>query len=122
VLLQELKACGYDSVKLIGDMSFEARDRVAMQFKCVETRISIATDVVAPGFDETTVTLVINYDLLIDYETGKPDFTTYLHRGGRLGRYGRRGAAFNFVDEQKCPAMLSLMQRSWPKSASTWRG
>jgi ATP-dependent RNA helicase DDX19/DBP5 len=100
-LMQRLKEQGYDSLKLAGDMEPEARDRVAMQFKHVEAKVLIATDVIARGFDVSTVTLVINYDLPVDFESRKPAYSTYLHRIGRSGRFGRKGAAFNFIDTEK---------------------
>ena len=41
------------------------------------------------------VTLVINYDM--PTIGGGPNFETYLHRIGRSGRFGKKGAAFNLV-------------------------
>lgn len=43
------------------------------------------------------VTLVVNYDVPVERDSRKPAFETYLHRIGRSGRFGRRGAAFNLV-------------------------
>ena len=44
------------------------------------------------------VTLVVNYDVPVERDSRKPAFETYLHRIGRSGRFGRRGAAFNLVN------------------------
>ena len=43
------------------------------------------------------VTLVINYDVPVEKDKRTPAFETYLHRIGRSGRFGRKGAAFNLV-------------------------
>ncbi len=43
------------------------------------------------------VTLVVNFDVPTDRDSRKPACETYLHRIGRSGRFGRRGAAFNLV-------------------------
>lgn len=40
---------------------------------------------------------MINYDVPVERDSRKPAFETYLHRIGRSGRFGRRGAAFNLV-------------------------
>lgn len=68
---QSLRHAGYESLKLTGDMEMATRDAVAEQFKAVEAKVLIATDIVARGFDVSTVTLVVNYDLPIEYRTGK---------------------------------------------------
>jgi ATP-dependent RNA helicase DDX19/DBP5 len=121
-------------------MEKEARDRVVEEFRSGTTKILIATDVLARGFDVTQVppaggslhplhngvtsapclhssmhvfstahhltrccflcqvTLVVNYDVPVERDSRKPAFETYLHRIGRSGRFGRRGAAFNLVN------------------------
>jgi hypothetical protein len=43
------------------------------------------------------VTLVINYDVPVERDAKVPAYETYLHRIGRSGRFGRKGAAFNLV-------------------------
>ena len=56
----------------------------------------IATDVLSRGFDVDNVTLVVNHDVPTE-RTGNPAYETYLHRVGRTGRFGRKGAAFNLI-------------------------
>lgn len=92
---------GVKCLKLSGDMQPEARDQAVLSFRSVHSKILIATDVIARGFDVSTVTLVVNYDLPVDVHTGGPAFETYLHRIGRSGRFGRNGAAFNFVSTER---------------------
>lgn len=43
------------------------------------------------------VTLVVNYDIPMERGGRVPNFETYLHRIGRSGRFGRKGAAFNLM-------------------------
>lgn len=95
---------GVKCLKLSGDMQPEARDQAVLSFRQVHAKILIATDVIARGFDVSTVTLVVNYDLPVDVKMGGPAFETYLHRIGRSGRFGRKGAAFNFVNTQRTGA------------------
>lgn len=54
------------------------------------------------------VTLVINFDVPVERDLRTPAFETYLHRIGRSGRFGRKGAAFNLVtgDAVRCCAAL----------------
>jgi len=60
------------------------------EFRTASTRVLITTDLLARGIDVQQVQLVINYDL-------PSKMQTYLHRIGRSGRFGRKGAAINFV-------------------------
>jgi len=67
----------------------------------------LLTDYVAQGRSLTAiprlcchplqVTLVVNYDVPTERNGRDPAFETYLHRIGRSGRFGRKGAAFNLV-------------------------
>jgi hypothetical protein len=50
------------------------------------------------------VTLVVNYDIPVEKEGRTPAFDTYLHRIGRSGRFGRKGAAFNLICGQQVGA------------------
>lgn len=54
------------------------------------------------------VTLVINYDVPVEKDWTTPAYETYLHRIGRSGRFGRKGAAFNLVsgEQVRCFVML----------------
>lgn len=47
-------------------------------------RILVTTDLIARGIDIDNVTLIINLDVPVDYDT-------YLHRMGRAGRFGAYG-------------------------------
>jgi len=96
-LHQRLTDEGHTCTSISGEMSFEDRDRVIQEFRDSVTRILISTDVLSRGFDVSDVTLVVNYDVPLEFESWEPAYETYLHRIGRSGRFGRRGCAFNLV-------------------------
>jgi translation initiation factor 4A len=73
-------------------MSQMERDKIMTSFRTGESRVLVATDVIARGIDVQQVSIVINYDM--------PKYCeTYVHRIGRSGRYGRKGIAINFVTD-----------------------
>eukprot|EP00884_Botryococcus_braunii_P018155 jgi/Botrbrau1/5022/Bobra.0396s0036.1 len=88
---------GHRCTSIEGSMEKSARDAVVQEFRDGTTKILISTDVLSRGFDVTQVTLVINYDVPTERDYKRPAFETYLHRIGRSGRFGRRGAAFNLI-------------------------
>lgn len=73
-----------------GSLDNAQREEVDTQFKLLGSRILIATNVIARGYDTQDVSLVINYDMPESSET-------YIHRCGRAGRYGRMGTAISFA-------------------------
>ena len=54
------------------------------------------------------VTLVVNYDAPVEKDLSTPAYETYLHRIGRSGRFGRKGAAFNLVSGAKVSHLTPL--------------
>mmetsp|Transcript_10918 Transcript_10918/g.27551 ORF Transcript_10918/g.27551 Transcript_10918/m.27551 type:complete len:202 (+) Transcript_10918:421-1026(+) len=87
---------GHKCTSITGDMQPQERDRVIKEFIAGTTRTMIATDVLSRGFDVDNVTLVVNHDVPTE-RSGSPAYETYLHRVGRTGRFGRKGAAFNLI-------------------------
>ena len=57
------------------------------------------------------MTLVINYDVPVEKDLSTPAYETYLHRIGRSGRFGRKGAAFNLVSGTKVRAPAASLVR-----------
>jgi translation initiation factor 4A len=55
----------------------------------------------ARGIDVHQVSLVINYELPIQREN-------YIHRIGRSGRYGRKGASINLITERERRAQSEI--------------
>ncbi|KAF7458812.1 DEAD/DEAH box helicase [Cryptosporidium felis] len=105
-------------------MDHEIRDQVMDSFRSGESKVLIATDVLSRGIDVPQVTLVINFDIPIRFNSGSVSGTsftsgsesniavqveneTYLHRIGRTGRFGLNGISVNFV----LPHQLSLIHQ-----------
>lgn len=63
-------------------------------FKKGEKRIMVVTNVQARGVDFERVNLVFNYDMAESSDT-------YLHRVGRAGRFGTKGAAISFISNKE---------------------
>ncbi|KAL9677686.1 hypothetical protein QQ045_005920 [Rhodiola kirilowii] len=97
LLHNELSTYGYEVTTIQGALDQADRDKIIKEFKDGLTRVLISTDLLARGFDQSQVNLVVNYDLPMKYETREPDFEVYLHRIGRAGRFGRKGAIFNLI-------------------------
>ncbi|KAL9688667.1 hypothetical protein QQ045_033090 [Rhodiola kirilowii] len=88
---------GYEVTTIQGALDQADRDEIVQEFKDGLTQVLISTDLLARGFDQSQVNLVVNYDLPIKYETREPDYEVYLHRIGRAGRFGRKGVIFNLM-------------------------
>ena len=58
---------------------------------------------------DVQVTLVINYDVPVERDGRTPNYETYLHRIGRSGRFGRKGAAFNLITGSQVGLENSIM-------------
>ncbi|MBL3701026.1 DEAD/DEAH box helicase [Leucobacter luti] len=87
---EKLRARGYSSAAINGDIPQNVRERTVQALKDGSLDILVATDVAARGLDVERISHVINYDLPIDTES-------YVHRIGRTGRAGRKGDAISFV-------------------------
>ncbi|KAL4325645.1 hypothetical protein GQ457_11G007990 [Hibiscus cannabinus] len=96
-LHQSLTDLGYDCTTIQGGLSEEDRDKIVKEFKDGLTQVLISTDLLARGFDQQQVNLVINYDLPVKHDRSEPNCEVYLHRIGRAGRFGRKGAVFNLL-------------------------
>lgn len=89
-----LEKNGYNSAALNGDMNQNLREQTLEKLRNGKIDILIATDVAARGLDVERISLVINYDIPINYES-------YIHRIGRTGRAGRIGKALLFIDNNE---------------------
>ncbi|XP_002987850.2 DEAD-box ATP-dependent RNA helicase 38 [Selaginella moellendorffii] len=118
-LHEKLEADGHKCSSIQGGYSPDLRDKIIDEFRQGITRILISTDVLSRGFDVAQVTLVVNFDLPVTRDYPKqPDYETYLHRIGRSGRFGRKGAAFNLVVTQEDTRMLTLIEEHFGKTIS----
>lgn len=102
-LAAEMKKQNFTVVSMHGDMSQSERNNIMKEFRQGSSRVLISTDVWARGIDVQQVSLVINYDLPTDREN-------YIHRIGRSGRFGRKGAAINLVTEDEIQALHDIEQ------------
>ena len=72
------------------NMSKEDRKKNLHEFRNGVYRLLLSSDITARGIDVQQVEMVINFDI-------PNNVHTYLHRIGRGGRWGRKGAAINLV-------------------------
>ncbi|ETO14043.1 eukaryotic initiation factor 4A-I, partial [Reticulomyxa filosa] len=86
-----------------GDMDQKDREMIMKEFRSGSTRVLITTDLLARGIDVHSVSLVINYDLPTNREN-------YIHRIGRSGRFGRKGASINLVTNEDEGQLLEIEQ------------
>jgi translation initiation factor 4A len=93
-LADQLEQRDFTVSSMHGDTDFAQRQAVMSAFRSGSSRILLTTNLVARGIDVQTVSLVINYDIPRDKES-------YIHRIGRSGRYGRKGVAINFANEDE---------------------
>lgn len=85
-----LRASGFHSQAIHGDMSQNQRLRAIGAFREGRTPILVASDVAARGLDIEGVTHIINYNV-------PEESDTYVHRIGRTGRMERSGRAITLV-------------------------
>lgn len=83
---------GWKADLIIGSHEQQRRTSTFQKFCKFESRILIASDVIARGIDVENVNLVINLDVPIDS-------STYLHRIGRCGRFGTYGIAITLITD-----------------------
>jgi ATP-dependent RNA helicase RhlE len=91
-VVKKLKRAGISAEPIHGNKSQSARQRSLQNFRSGNTRVLVATDVVARGIDVDEISHVIQYDLPNEPET-------YVHRIGRTGRAGADGIALSFCAE-----------------------
>ena len=100
-LKDQLEAENFVVSVIHANMSQVQRDKTMKTFRLGNSRVLIATDVIARGIDVQQVEVVINFDLPKHLET-------YIHRIGRSGRFGRKGIAINFITESEYEKMEKI--------------
>jgi len=92
-LYEAMTADGFSVCAIHSSMDKSERDKIFHAFRGGSYRVLISSNVTARGIDIQQVSTVINFDI--------PKCTsTYLHRIGRSGRWGRKGCAINFVTKR----------------------
>ncbi|XP_078445801.1 P-loop containing nucleoside triphosphate hydrolases superfamily protein [Wolffia australiana] len=103
---------GYECTSIQGAIEQSDRDKIIREFKDGLTKVLITTDLLARGFDQAQVNLVVNYDLPVKHDTpSEPDYEVYLHRIGRTGRFGRKGAVFNLICTDRDKMIMEKIER-----------
>merc|ERR1719359_673479 len=98
MLAEEMTKRDFTVSTIHAELGHEERQLVMKHFRSGSSRVLISTDLTARGIDVYQVSLVINYDLPTSKEN-------YLHR---IGRYGRKGTAINFVTHRDARAMRDI--------------
>ena len=89
-LYDAMKEDEYPVCAIHSNLTKSERESAYTDFKNGKYRVLISSNVTARGIDIQQVSTVINFDI--------PKCTsTYLHRIGRSGRWGRKGTAINFI-------------------------
>ncbi len=94
---------GFDLKFIHGDMELHERRERMDAFRSGNCRVLISTDLLARGIDVQQVSLVVNYELPIQREN-------YIHRIGRSGRFGRKGASINLITEREKRVQAEIEQ------------
>ncbi len=89
-LAEQLIHKNYNVSFLHGDLDQKNRSTQIKDFAHNNTNILIATDIAARGIDISEISLVINYQIPMNFEQ-------YTHRIGRTGRAGKQGKAYTFI-------------------------
>ncbi len=93
-LSEQMVKRGFDLKFIHGDMDLHERKTQMDAFRSGDCRVLISTDLLARGIDVQQVSLVINYELPAQREN-------YIHRIGRSGRFGRKGASINLITDRE---------------------
>lgn len=104
-MAKNLRRDGFTADALHGDLRQNKRTQVMQNFRKMNFRILVATDIAARGLDVPHIEHVINYDLPQVAED-------YIHRMGRTARAGAEGSAVCFIspqDGQKWRAIERLL-------------
>ncbi|MCX7628569.1 MAG: DEAD/DEAH box helicase [Methylophilaceae bacterium] len=110
-LARYLERDGISADAIHGDKSQQERLKALEAFKEGRITALVATDVAARGLDIDQLPLVVNYEL-------PPNAEDYVHRIGRTGRAGARGAAISLVDpdeERLLKDIEKLLKREFPR-------
>lgn len=89
-LTKYLERGNHQVASIHGDRSQSQRNEALQGFKDGVYRVLVATDVAARGIHVDDIAHVVNYDLPQEAEN-------FIHRVGRTGRAGARGASWTFV-------------------------
>ena len=116
IVAKSLQKHGLDASPIHGDLDQAHRTRTLDGFREGKLRFLVASDVAARGLDVPSVSHVFNYDVPSHAED-------YVHRIGRTGRAGRKGAAITIkipADDKILVAIESLIGNPIPRAELPW--
>jgi ATP-dependent RNA helicase DDX5/DBP2 len=90
----QLKRSGVDTMAIHGDKEQRQREFILERFRKDSRLCVVATDVAARGLDIKELETVVNYDFPMQIDD-------YVHRIGRTGRAGAKGAAFTMITKHE---------------------
>ena len=105
VIAKSLQKHGFNARPIHGDLAQAFRTETLDKFRSDEVQFLIASDVAARGLDIPDVSHVFNYDAPIHADD-------YVHRIGRTGRAGKKGAALMLItpgDSKNYDAILKTI-------------
>ena len=111
IVAKSLKTHGFNAAPIHGDLDQSQRTKTLDSFRDGSLQILVASDVAARGLDIPAVSHVFNFDLPNHAED-------YVHRIGRTGRAGRKGAAFSIAspsDAKYLEAIENLVKQEIPR-------
>lgn len=100
-LSKKLKKAGIDNHALHGNKDQTERESALAQFKSGESKVLIATDLLARGVHIDQLPAVVNFELPMHAET-------YVHRVGRTARAGEKGMAISLVCHGETEALQAI--------------
>jgi translation initiation factor 4A len=100
-IAEKMSSQGYPVTCIHGELEKAERTNRMRQFISGETRVMVATDIIARGIDVQQISLVINYEL-------PPNRENYVHRIGRAGRFGRKGTTINLLIPEEAEMMKMI--------------
>ena len=112
--LEKLQFEGIRAASLLGSNNKLARKNAVAAFRRGQVQLLVSTDLAARGLDIEGIDYVFNLDL--------PDTAQiYLHRAGRTGRAGAKGAAVTLADIKEAYKLEQLEKKLGRKfSALKW--
>ncbi|NNC96318.1 MAG: DEAD/DEAH box helicase [Chitinophagales bacterium] len=92
-IVRSLRSKSYTVQGISSNLEQKEREEVLVGFRSKNTRVLVATDVMARGIDIKEIDLVINYDVPNNAED-------YVHRVGRTARAESTGVALTLINEK----------------------
>ncbi|CAL5350861.1 unnamed protein product [Camellia sinensis] len=113
MLHKTLTVDGYEVTTIQGALKQEDRDKIVKEFRDGLTQVLISTDLLARGFDQSQHEF-----------PSEPECEVYLHQVGRAGRFGRKGAVFNLLCNDRDDMVMSKIERHFNMEVAevpSWR-